>query len=433
MREQSTTVSSPRRRQPHAPVRVPLDNKGSYDKTDFRGVLEASRDHKIDRNINEYDIMSVQRKYTIIKSAKHCGYRLLPNETGATYGIEKHSARKRLLGVQSCKTKNCKRCGRIKGMTMANTLATVATDALQNNRAVGALTLTIPHHRLSPTAQVTLIKKCETKFYRKVKKYLLDRGSSLEDYGTSYDETISGAGKVHIHKHAQWILGNDIILDSQTRNDVFEIWRDIVDKETDGRRIPNEKGFFLEPVYDASLDGKYSNYVYKFGAEKASMETMSSLTKTSNKGYSLPQLLDYIYRTGCDKAVKIYRSILRAYQGTQYRTLSRGMKEKAEEIEMVKDMTSNLEIEEEEIPEEWLEIRFIKQGHYAIGHLNLQSAVFRVLMLAQKGDIKAQTALLKLRTINEYASGQIDYTFERAICDFALPLWEYRSVNKPNI
>lgn len=433
MRQQSTTVSSSRRRQPHASVRVPLDNKGSYDKREFRGVLEASLNKKIERTINEYDIMAVQRKHTIIESAKHCGYKLLPNETGATYGVEKHSARKRLLGVQSCKTKNCKRCGRIKGMEMANTLATVASDALLNNKSVGALTLTIPHHRMTPTAQVALIKKSEPKFYRKLKAYLRHKGSSLEYYGSSYDETINGNASTHIHKHAQLILGNGMVLDSQVQNDVFEIWRDIVDNETDGRRIPNEKGFFLEPVYDASLDGKYSNYVYKFGAEKASMETMSSLTKQSDKGYSLSQLLDYIYRTGCEKAVKIYRSILRAYQGTQYRTLSSGMRKKAEEINMINAITDNLETEEEEIQEEWLEIRFIKQGHYAIGHLNLQSAVFRVLSLAQKGDVKAQTALNKLHIINEYASGQIDYTFERAICDFALPLWEYRTVKKPNI
>ena len=119
---------------------------------------------------------------------------------------------------------------------------------------------------------------------------------------------------------------------------------------------------------------------------------------------------------------------MRAYKGRRYRFISKTIREKADSIREARaDLVELAAQTEEETPEEWLEIRFVKQGHYAIGFLGLQSAVFRVLEGAQNGDVQAIACLAKLNELNELVYNELDYTFERAICDFGAILQPYRT------
>ena len=427
MRTQSHTVNSPKNHSLSMIQNIVLDKEGFHDNRGFRGSLEASKELKIDKKINIYDMLVVQRKHAILRSMKYCGYRLLPDVNRATYAVDMNSGRKRLTGTQRCDNQLCPKCSKMKGREKANTLAVVASDALSKGKGVFALTQTIPHAGMTPTAQVRILKASDTIFWRRLKSYFLSKGMGKIRFGKSYDETIRPDFSVHIHKHSQIILDGHMDITDEVHDDVFQIWQSAVSSVTKGKCIPLKHGFFMEPVYDASLDGKYSSYVFKFNAQKASMETMSSRTKSSNKGWTLVQLMDLIYRTGSEIALRTYRQILRAYQGTQYHNLSKGMKDLALEIEAANALDRNDEADAQEPEEDWIEIRFIKEAHYAIGLLGLQSAVFRVLSGSRELHRKEAICLDKLRSLNEWAEKEEDYTLERAICDFGALLWDYRS------
>ena len=100
MRTQSHTVNSPKNHRSMVIQNVVLDNKGFHDNRGFRGSLEASKELKIDKKINIYDMLVVQRKHAILRSMKYCGYRLLPDVNRATYAVDMNSGRKRLTGTQ---------------------------------------------------------------------------------------------------------------------------------------------------------------------------------------------------------------------------------------------------------------------------------------------------------------------------------------------
>ena len=152
------------------------------------------------------------------------------------------------------------------------------------------------------------------------------------EYGQSWDETIRPDYSVHIHKHAEVILSENIELTEARTDDIFGLWKEIVRKESKGKRICRKDGFYCAPVYQDSSDDRYSDYVFKFGIDKASAETMFSQDKGNDTGYSIQQLMSHIYKTSSARGIQIYQSILRAYKGRRYRFISKTIREKADSI-----------------------------------------------------------------------------------------------------
>jgi len=394
--------------------------------------IELSREKKNKDNrqrLKKFDLLSVQRRYGLASGTKACLYRLRENETRGVYAREKHSGQVKVLGVTTCDNALCPNCSSKGAREAAEILSVVAREAHLRNNSVLGLTLTLPHRHMSPEAQVALYARSSTKFWRQLRAYFRRKGVNEMDYGQSWDETIQRDYSVHIHKHAEVILDKNIDINEEVKEEVFKIWREIVRKESKGKRICKREAFYCAPVYQEGEDDRYSEYVFKFGIDKASAEVMFSQDKGSDKGYSLQQLMAHIYDTAEKRAIRVYQSIVKAYQKRRYRMLSRDMKSKYEAIlETGADLETLAAELEPETPEEWLEIRFVKQGHYAIGYLGLQSAVFRVLEGAQNGDKKAIDTLDKLTSLNNMVEKEIDYTFERAICDFGAILHPYRTL-----
>tara|TARA_R110000823_G_scaffold304797_1_gene426551 strand:+ start:448 stop:1815 length:1368 start_codon:yes stop_codon:yes gene_type:complete len=389
---------------------------------------KKKKDNDNRQRLKKFDLLSVQRKYGIASGTKACLYRLRENETRGVYAREKHSGQVRVLGVTTCDNALCPNCSSKGAREAAENLSLVAREAHLENRSVFALTLTLPHRHMSPEAQVALYAASSTKFWKALRAYFRNIGGIEMEYGQSWDETIRPDYSVHIHKHAEVILSENIELTEARTDDIFGLWKEIVRKESKGKRICRKDGFYCAPVYQDSSDDRYSDYVFKFGIDKASAETMFSQDKGNDTGYSIQQLMSHIYKTSSARGIQIYQSILRAYKGRRYRFISKTIREKADSIRAIAaDLVELAAQTEEETPEEWLEIRFVKQGHYAIGFLGLQSAVFRVLEGAQNGDVQAIACLAKLNELNELVYNELDYTFERAICDFGAILQPYRT------